>query len=738
MGMVAKRFFVPGLLGFVLALIIFLPLFSQTTSTNKLVLRAGPGIKVDGQLAEPIWRRALRGESLLVPHPEREGAEGMSTQVFLHQDGQFLYVGFICQDSQPDQITATLNQRDYYLRNDDSIYVLFLGGKNLEYIYFFGLNLLNTQLDGRLNLVEGNKDVAWGPKWLSAVQKNAKGWTAEVAIPLEMFPSSGEEVRLNILVSRVIPRLDPVFWGGPLEPAFSLEQINLFQPLLLQQREKRLQGASFLLARQTPEDKTPLIGGLDLKYSFSTALTTRVLLFPEFGLVEPDEEWLNFTPYELKIPEKRDFFQDIFSLTDQEFNLFYTKRIRDIQAGIKVKGNFPWSEFVLLSTYAPEDKIRRIPTSSYHLAMVRLFPLPWLSIRLTGSSRLDQKNTWGNIGFDWRMDLSSGFTLRGQLAQSFGEKKEDNFALALFSSWQVKSTQFNLGFLRIGRNFGDNLVKIGYIPDDNRQEIRAQVLQTFKLKTELIDSFHLGAKGYIYWGLDNTLRSWAGEGLASLEFKSYWSIGLTFKKEYMLNEIYPEGFPGLEDKVDLDLWNEYRASMEDISLFDQDYVFSLFNPVVGTFYYLYMGKKEYWNYQAGFFSRFDKGEGGRFELEIKGGQFFVRDFTLFRLFKDLAISRTVFLEYSLYYLDFNFEIPPAYKSTNIHILKVDNRLSDRVNINIFFLANTALNKITFQLRTRYIFWAPRGVVESVVQRGSRYFRETNEDTAAFLCLSYQF
>ena len=61
MGMVAKRFFVPGLLGFVLALIIFLPLFSQTTSTNKLVLRAGPGIKVDGQLAEPIWRRSLRG-----------------------------------------------------------------------------------------------------------------------------------------------------------------------------------------------------------------------------------------------------------------------------------------------------------------------------------------------------------------------------------------------------------------------------------------------------------------------------------------------------------------------------------------------------------------------------------------------------------------------------------------------------------------------------------------------------
>ena len=736
--MVVKRVFIPRLLAFVLTLCTFLPLLSQVGAPDKLVLRVGPGIKVDGQLTEPIWRRALLGETLLVPHPDREGAEQMTTQVFLHQDGQFLYLGFICQDPQPDQITATLNQRDDDLRNDDSIYVLFLAGKNLEYIYFFGLNPLNTQLDGRLNLIEGRKDVAWGTKWLSAVQKKTKGWTAEVAIPLETFPSSGEEVRLNMLVSRVIPRLDPVFWGGPLEPAFSLEQINLFQPVLLQQEEKRLKGASFLLARQTPESKSPLIGGLDLKYAFSSALTARVLLFPEFGLVEPDEEWLNFTPYELKILEKRDFFQDVFSLTDQEFNLFYTKRIRDIHGGIKLRGNFPWSEFILLSTYAPEDRDREFPATSYHLAMVKLFPWPWLSLKLTGSGRVDRDNTWGNIGVDWELALSSRFSLSGQLAQSYGEKKGDSFALALFSRWQVKSAQLKLGFLRIGRNFGDNLVKIGYIPDDNRQEIRGELLKTFKLKKGLLNSFHLGVRGDIYWGLDNTLRSWAGEGLATLEFKSYWSIGLTFKREYMLNEIYPEGFPGLEDKVDLDLWDEYRASMRDISLFDSDYVFSLFNPVVGTYYYLYMGQKEYWNYQAGFFSRFDKGQGGRFELEIKRGQFFVRDFTLFRLYKDLTISRTVFLEYSLYYLDFNFEIPPAYKSTNIHILKVDNRLSDKVNINLFFLADTALDKITFQLRARYVFWAPRGVMEFVVLRGSRYFRETNEDTAAFLRLSYQF
>ena len=139
----------------------------QNITSEDLVLRVGPSLQIDGQLEEPIWRRALSRENILVPHPDRDKAEQVETKVFLHQDGDFLYVGFICNDPSPQQITATVKQHDGELRNDDSVYVLLLAGKNQEYIYFFGLNPLNTQLESsgwRYRCCLGNKVVVRSPE----------------------------------------------------------------------------------------------------------------------------------------------------------------------------------------------------------------------------------------------------------------------------------------------------------------------------------------------------------------------------------------------------------------------------------------------------------------------------------------------------------------------------------------------------------------------------------------------
>ena len=250
------------------------------------------------------------------------------------------------------------------------------------------------------------------------------------------------------------------------------------QPITIIKKEKRFRGNSFLLFRQTPTEGSPLGGGLDLGYNFSPLISAEVTLFPEFGLVEPDEERLNFTPYELKIPEKRSFFQSLAGEDQSVFDLFYSKRIRKIQAGAKVKATFPGSEIFFLSTLGPQDDISQVPKASYHFGRISLSPRSWFSLGLTGSARVDREDKWGSLAFDWVLKISSHFNLQGQFAQSYGQKKEDSSALGAFISYQSDPTYFKLGFLRIGRNFGDNLVKVGYIPDDNRQEIKTCLLYT--------------------------------------------------------------------------------------------------------------------------------------------------------------------------------------------------------------------------------------------------------------------
>ena len=125
-------------------------------------------------------------------------------------------------------------------------------------------------------------------------------------------------------------------------------------------------------------------------------------------------------------------------------------------------------------------------------------------------------------------------------------------------------------------------------------------------------------------------------------------------------------------------------------------------------------------------------------MEVRFGRILARGFTLFRLYKDFSISQTLFLEYFLYYLDYSFEISPVYKSANIHVLKIKNKLSDLLDLSLFFQANTALDKITLQLRAKYAFWSEHGVAEFVYQRGSSFYREVNENDSAFLSFSYRF
>jgi len=138
--------------------IIFLPhlISGQIEIRETLALKINEQIEIDGYLDEPAWKKTPDASSLLQFKPEKGKRDPFNTAAKILYDDYFVYIGFQCHDPAPDKIKARVKERDKDLRRDDSVYVLIDNLVDTDHFYYFGTNLLGTQLDGRITL-DGQK-----------------------------------------------------------------------------------------------------------------------------------------------------------------------------------------------------------------------------------------------------------------------------------------------------------------------------------------------------------------------------------------------------------------------------------------------------------------------------------------------------------------------------------------------------------------------------------------------------
>ena len=78
-------------------------------------------------------------------------------------------------------------------------------------------------------------------------------------------------------------------------------------------------------------------GGLDLMLPISTHLTSNVTLNPDFSQLESDPTQINISSdRELFLPERRPFFREGAELFELPLDLFYTRRVQEIDVGAKL------------------------------------------------------------------------------------------------------------------------------------------------------------------------------------------------------------------------------------------------------------------------------------------------------------------------------------------------------------------------------------------------------------------
>ena len=352
-----------GAAAFLLAATFPPPLSSSGPPTKKVYTtsRVNPhGPTVDGRLDDPVWDKVEWAGDFVQREPHEGKPPTEPTSFKILYDEKNLYVAIRAHDREPQKIVRRLARRD----NIDGDWVeIQLDSYNDRLTAFcLRVNAAGVKSDTFLSGDGEVEDEDWNPIWDVETAVDAKGWTAEMRIPLSQLRyAGGAQTTWGLQVWRKFFRSQETsFWQ--FIPRDSSGWVHCFGELrglvgLRPQRQVELtpytvaSGRTFRSEPGNPfatGSASSFFGGLDGKVGVTSDLTMDFTINPDFGQVEADPSVVNLTAFETYYEEKRPFFiegRNILSFDlmggDGDFsqdNLFYSRRIgrcpqRELSAG---------------------------------------------------------------------------------------------------------------------------------------------------------------------------------------------------------------------------------------------------------------------------------------------------------------------------------------------------------------------------------------------------------------------
>jgi hypothetical protein len=298
----------------------------------------------------------LEGKMALVTgfiqrEPNNGGVPAFDTKVYVAYDRQRLYAVFVAFDDEPEKIRANMAPRDDVF-NDDSVNIMIDTFNDQQRAYFFLSTPRGVQAEGQF--IEGRGfDGSFDAVWDADGRLTDRGYIVRIAVPFVAirFPRTDEQT-WRVIFNRTIPRLsEDNFWPeysreieGRLNQTAIVTGIRDISP------GRNIQLAPFVFARdfrletEDPTGKTvdkddEQSIGLDAKFVIKDALVLDLTVNPDFSQVEADlpQPTVN-QRFEVFFPEQRPFFLENADAFRTPTNLFFSRRIVDPSAGIKLTG----------------------------------------------------------------------------------------------------------------------------------------------------------------------------------------------------------------------------------------------------------------------------------------------------------------------------------------------------------------------------------------------------------------
>ena len=336
-----------------------------------VVVRAPEVPVLDGLVNEASWDVADVASDFLQREPNEGQPASERTEVRILYDDKNVYVGVIAYDSNPNSILATELRRDELggrsggagRGSDDTFTVLFDTFHDGRSAFQFTVNALGTRHDALIrNESELNSD--WDEAWQAAAQITARGWEAELVIPLSILRFSSGVADWGVDFERQIRRKnEQAIWSNyrrdyEFIAVSQAGDLRGFEDLSITQRFRLkpyfLGGATSVFqdaGRQS--DVTNQLGIDVLKVQLTSNLTADLTYKTDFAQVELDQQRVNLTRFSLFFPEKRDFFLEAannFSFGQQRggfdtsdppiLNLFHSRNIGLSDDGVPIPIDF--------------------------------------------------------------------------------------------------------------------------------------------------------------------------------------------------------------------------------------------------------------------------------------------------------------------------------------------------------------------------------------------------------------
>jgi hypothetical protein len=300
-------------------------------------------VKLDGQVNESFWE----GVSVADGFRQREPVEGAPaserTEVRVAYDKDYLYIGVVLHDSEPEKIKAFQKRRDQSLATDDRFMFILDTYNDQRSAYFFEINPLGLMGDALIRVGQGsNVNKAWNGIWRAWVTKGNWGWSAEIRVPFRTLNFEPDNEKWGINFQRTIRRRnEELLWAGYRrnQSIFRPQDAGLLTGLSGMSQGLGLELNPYALVSQAGQrqpdgsishEYQPNIGG-ELTYSITPNLRGAITVNTDFAETAVDDRQINLTRFPLFYPEQRDFFLEGSSVfvfaPSSGVNPYFSRRI---------------------------------------------------------------------------------------------------------------------------------------------------------------------------------------------------------------------------------------------------------------------------------------------------------------------------------------------------------------------------------------------------------------------------
>ena len=335
-------------------LIVTIVFQSVATSSDATTKKELPAIKtehlltIDGVLDDACWQDAAQAMGFTDQRTEKP-AKNQSVGRLIYTD-KAIYVGLHLYDDMPDKIVARqikdqtrISGEDWVSFSLDPFHTHQFSDRN-----FFIVNPLGTKY---AHLATGRAEKSeWIGLWKAAAQVVADGWVVEMEIPWQMleYPDTTKPVRMGINLDRFQQRTGERSWWCNLGVREFRENDGHWIDVLPPPRKRELKVLPYLIGGISESETDVEVpaesrqeytarAGADLRYEVTPQLRFIGTANPDFDNIEQAVEGIDFSYGERYVGDRRPFFSEggnVYNLG----NLFYSRRIMDMDGGLKLFG----------------------------------------------------------------------------------------------------------------------------------------------------------------------------------------------------------------------------------------------------------------------------------------------------------------------------------------------------------------------------------------------------------------